>query len=127
MIDVSGFERPSADNEADANWLASFLTVKAGPFSGTMRVAFTTHDLTVLHDRLKQALASQSGTVHFENTDGELSLAVDFKKRGGASIKGVAQTSGPLGAALHIQLETDQSTLTQTLHQLGGCSASFPR
>jgi hypothetical protein len=126
LIEVSGFERPSADNEADANWLASFLTVKAGPFSGTMRLAFMTHDLTVLRDRLKQALASQSGAVAFENTDGELSLAVDFNERGGASIKGVARTHGPLGAALHFQFETDQSALTQTLYQLEDALRAFP-
>jgi hypothetical protein len=126
VIEVSGYERSSADNEDDANWLTSSLTVKAGPFSGTMRVAFTTHDLTLLHDRLKQALVSLSGTVPFENTDGELSLTVDFNKRGGASIKGIAQTRGPLGAALHFQLETDQSALTQTLHQLDDVLRAFP-
>lgn len=45
----------------------------------------------------KHALASLSGTVPFENTDGELSLAIDFNRRGGASIEGVAQTADRSG------------------------------
>jgi TonB family protein len=59
-IEVLAYENPSAANQDDANWLATKLAVEAGPFSGSFKVAFTTHDLISLHDqhRIRQARKS---------------------------------------------------------------------
>jgi multidrug efflux pump subunit AcrA (membrane-fusion protein) len=125
-IEVSAYENPSATDEDDANWLASKLTVKAEPFSGSFKVAFTTHDFASLHERLKKALASLSEAVTFQSTEDDLSLTIEFNKRGTATIAGVAQPHGSRGAALHFRLDTDQSALTRTLRELESVLRRFP-
>jgi hypothetical protein len=57
VMEVYGYERPTATNKDDANWLRCALTMKAGPFAGTFDVAFTTYDFIKLRDDLKKALA----------------------------------------------------------------------
>jgi hypothetical protein len=126
VIEVSAYENPSATHEDDANWLASRLTVSAEPFSGSFKAAFTTHDLASLHEQLKKALVSLSGTVTFQSTEDDLSLTIEFNKRGAASITGVAQPHGSRGAALHFRFDTEQSALTRTLHELEVVLRRFP-
>jgi hypothetical protein len=126
-IDVASYENPSATNRDDANWLASTISVKAEPFSGVLNAAFTTHDLINLYEQLKKALARLSGTVAFQSTDGDLSLTIEFNKRGAATISGLIQPHGSHGASvLQFRLDTDQSALSQTLRQLELAVRRFP-
>lgn len=127
-IDVASYENPSATDRDDANWLASTIGVKAEPFSGAFNATFTTHELIILHEQLKKALASLSVTVTFQSTEGDLSLSIEFSKRGAATISGVVQPVVSHGAAsaLHFRLDTDQSALTQTLRQLEVALRRFP-
>jgi hypothetical protein len=125
-IEVLAYENPSAANQDDANWLATKLSVEAGPFSGSFKVAFTTHDLISLHDQIKKALESLSGTVSFQNLEDDLSLNIEFDKRGRASVSGVAHPHGSQRAALHFQFDTDQSVLSRTAQELGAVLRKFP-
>jgi hypothetical protein len=50
-----GYERSSAEDQDDANWLKCEVSLKVGPFSDAFNAAFTTYDLvrslsTVEHD-----------------------------------------------------------------------------
>jgi hypothetical protein len=127
LIEILSYENPSTANEDDASWLTSILSAKVGPFSGRFNVAFTTHDLTSLRDKLKEALASLSGTVTFRSTEDDLSFTIEFDKRGAAKISGVIQPHGFQGtSALQFRLDTDQSSLKETLCQLGAVLHQFP-
>ena len=127
VLQVASYENPSATDGNDANWLASSISVQAGPFSGVLNAAFTTHDLFNLYEQLKKALASLSGSVTFQSTEGDLSLTIEFNKRGAATISGVIQPHGSHGASvLQFQLDTDQSALSQSLRQLEVALRLFP-
>ena len=125
-IDVYGYERPGAEDLDDANWLKCALTIKVGPFNGAFRSAFTTYDLAVLAENLKKALASLSGTVSFQNTEQDIVLDMAFDKRGTAIIIGTAQPHRSLEASLKFRLDTDQSYLVQTLHEVEAVLHKFP-
>ncbi len=125
-IEVLAYENPSAANQDDANWLATKLAVEAGPFSGSFKVAFTTHDFISLHDQLKKAAESLSGTVSFQNLEDDLSLNIEFDKRGRATVSGVAHPHGSQRVALHFRFETDQSVLNRTAQELGAVLRQFP-
>ena len=66
------FENRSGEDEVDAIWLDSTVTVKAGAFLGSFKAAFTTHDLVNRHEQLKSALEYQSGRVSVQSTEGDL-------------------------------------------------------
>jgi hypothetical protein len=112
------FENRSGENEVDAIWLDSTVTVKAGAFLGSFKAAFTTDDLVNLREQLKSALARLSGSVSFQNTEGGLSLTIEFDSRGEASITGVAQPNRLHRGILHFRVDTDQFALNRTLHEL---------
>lgn len=125
-IEVYGYERPDTEDQDDANWLKCEVGIKAGPFSGAFKSAFTTYDLIALAERLKSSLAALSGTVSFQNTEHDIMLEIGFDKRGAASINGTAQPHRSLEASLAFRFDTDQSCLTQTLHQLEAVLRRFP-
>ena len=125
-IEVCGYERPGAEDQDDANWLRCEVSIKAGPFSGAFKSAFTTHDLIALAERLRGTLAALSGTVSFQNSEQDIVFDIAFDKRGTASINGTAQPHRALEACLTFRFDTDQSCLAQTLRQLEAVLRSFP-
>jgi hypothetical protein len=126
VIEVLGYENPSAKNEDDANWLATSLRVEAGPFSGSFRLAFTTHDLTTLLDQIQNALGALTGTVSFQNLEDDVSLNIRFDSRGGATVSGAAHPHLSQGVALHFQFDSDQSILRNTARELEATLRRFP-
>jgi hypothetical protein len=44
-VEVLGYENPTATDPDDANWLEAILKLKAGPFSGSLKLAMTTIEL----------------------------------------------------------------------------------
>lgn len=63
-------EARSMAGERDPVWLDSTVTVEAGAFLGAFKASFTTDDLVSLHNQLKSALMTRSGTVSCQNTGG---------------------------------------------------------
>lgn len=125
-IEVHGYERPAAEDQDDANWLRCEVSVKAGPFGGSFKSAFTTYDLIGLADRLKVGLAELSGTVSFQNTEHDIVFDITFDKRGNANVHGTAQPHRSPEGSLTFRFDTDQSYLAQTLRQLEAVLRSFP-
>src|SRR5580704_988386 len=111
------FENRSTKNEMDAVWLDSTVTVQAGSFSESFRVSFTTDDLVSLHEQLKSALTTLSGTVFCQTTGGGFSLAIKLDRCGKAAITGVAHPNRLRAGILHFQLDTDHFALTRTLRE----------
>jgi len=126
IIEISDYERQLADNEDDANWLSSTITVQAGPLGGTFAAALTTHDLVVLYERLRAALQSLSGIVNFESTEEDISLEFSFSRRGSVSISGVAKPHASAAGVLQFRLETDQSLINVAVQQLSIAVLHFP-
>jgi hypothetical protein len=126
VIEISGYERPGAEDQDDANWLRSEVTIKIGPFSGAFKSAFMTYDLIGLHDRLKNGLAALSGTLSFQNTEHDIAFDIEFDKRGAATISGTAHPHRTPEASLKFGFDTDQSYLAQTLSQLEAVLRKFP-
>lgn len=124
-LEINGYERPEAEDPDDANWLMCKLTIKAGSFSGAFKSAFTTYDLVALHERLKIALKTLSGTFTFRNTEDDVKLDVQFDERGCAVLSGTAQPHQSLEGSLTFRFDTDQSYLSQTLRQLEGALRTF--
>jgi hypothetical protein len=102
------------------------MTIKAGPFSGAFKSAFTTYDFIALVEHLKGALATLSGTVSFQNTENDIALNIEFDKRGNGNIHGTAQPHRSPEASLAFRFDTDQSYLAQTLRELESVLRHFP-
>ena len=120
------FENRSTKNEMDAVWLDSTVTVQAGSFSESFRVSFTTDDLVSLHEQLKSALTTLSGTVFCQATGGGFSLAIKLDRCGKAAITGVAHPNRLRAGILHFRLDTDHFALIRTLRELEDTLQAFP-
>jgi hypothetical protein len=125
-IEVDGYERPLAENQDDANWLKCIISVNAGPFSGSFKTAFTTHDFVVLHERIQNQLAEMSGDITFENTEGDLTLNINIDKKGTALMSGTVHPHKSLETSLRFEFESDQSYIEQTRRQVQAVIRKFP-
>lgn len=126
VMEVFDYENPLAQHPDDASWLKTALTFEVGSFSGAFKTAFTTHDLVALHDRTEQVLKSLSGRASFQNTEGDLTLNVEFSKSGKVQIDGVAEPHGLVKAALHFSFASDPSAVAETVRELKHVIERFP-
>jgi len=126
LIEVDGYERPSAEDYDDANWLKCTVAVNAGAFDGNFKTTFTTHDFVVLHERVEHQLAEMSGDITFENTEGDLTLNINMDKRGAALMSGTVHPHKYLEASLRFEFESDQSYLEQTRRQIQAVIRKYP-
>jgi hypothetical protein len=125
-VRIVEFETRSKVDESDTVWLDSTVTVQAGAFIGSFKASFTTDDLVNLHEQLKSALATLSGTVISHNTGGGLSLAIKLDSAGRATISGVAYPNRLRRGTLTFQLATDHFALIRTLGELENAMRAFP-
>jgi hypothetical protein len=125
-IDVHAYERPDASDRDDANWLSCEIAIKAGPFAGTFRCAFTTFDLLTLAERLSGALKVLSGTVSFQNTEQDIDFQIDFDKRGTAILRGEVRSHRSPEISLGFRFDSDQTYLAQSLRQTETVLRKFP-
>ena len=86
-VKIIGFET----SENAGNRLGSTIAVSIGAFTGSFKAAFTTGDLIMLDEQLRNALASRSDIVSFKNTGGDLSLSIEFKHPEKPILSGVIQ------------------------------------
>jgi hypothetical protein len=126
VVEVFDYENPLAQNPDDASWLKATLTCAIGSFSGAWETAFTTYDLMALHDRMEQVLRSAFGRASFQNTEGDLTLNVEFSKSGKVQIDGVAEPHGSVKAALHYIFASDPSAVAETVRELKQVIERFP-
>jgi hypothetical protein len=125
-LEVFDYENPRAQNPDDANWLKAELTCRIGPFSGAWKTAFTTYDLTALHDRIEPVLKALSGRASFQNTEGDLTLNVEFSKSGKVQIEGVAEPPATVKSALDFGFASDPSAVAKTVRELKDVIEQFP-
>jgi hypothetical protein len=126
MLDASGYQRPSATDLYDANWLNSTVSITAGPFSGSFNTNLSTYDFVKLQEQLEELVQRLSGRLDFETTENDLVLSVEFSHRGTAAVSGLLRPGGSEATTLSFRLETDQSALSETVRQLKGLLRRLP-
>jgi hypothetical protein len=125
-LEVSDYERPTASDVYDANWLKTTVSIAAGPFSGSFRANLTTYEFARLHGQLAEAVKRLSGRVDFESTESDILLAVEFSHRGTATVSGLLRPNGSERTTLSFNFETDQSILSETVRQLDELVVHLP-
>jgi len=125
-IEVSGYERPIAQNVDDANWLKCRVAVNLGYFTGEYPATFVTSDFVRFRDGLKTVLSTMGGSASLETCEEALNCTVEMKSNGAARIKGKAQVHQNIAAALSFSFESDQSFAAQTLREVEAVIAEYP-
>ncbi len=125
-IEVAGYEREAAEDEDDADWLSSIISIQAGAFSGKFETSLRAYELDVLHEQLQAALQSLTGTVAFQTTEGDLSLEFAFGARGSVLITGAAEPHRFRTGALKFRIESDQSYVALALQEIKAILRLFP-
>jgi hypothetical protein len=119
-------ENPAAAKELNTVWLDSTVTVQAGAFLGSFKASVTTNDLVRLHDQLKSALTSLSGTALFQSSGGGLSLAIKLDSDEKTYITGLAHPKRLRQGILHFEIDTNHFALTRSLGEIKGALREFP-
>jgi len=125
-IRIVEFENCSPQNDRDAFFLDSTVTIQAGAFLGSFKASITTDDLVSLHQQLKSAITTLSGTVSFQNTGGSLALSITLDSTGRAAITGVAQPNRLRSGTLHFHIATDHFALIRALREMQDTLRAFP-
>jgi hypothetical protein len=125
-VGIIRFETSSLEKENAGNWLDSTISVNIGAFTGSFKAAFTTGDLIMLDEQLRNGLASKSGMVSFKNTGGDLSLSVEFKHPANPILSGVIPPHRLRQGVLHFRLDISQAALYRTLQELEDALHKFP-
>jgi hypothetical protein len=99
--------------------------VSIGAFTGSFKAAFTTGDLIMLDEELRNALASRSDIVSFKNTGGDLSLSIEFKHPEKPILSGVIQPHRLPQGVLHFRLDISRAALYRTLEELENTLQKF--
>ena len=126
IIEVSGYERPIAQNIDDANWLTCRVFVNLGYFSGEYPATFVTSDFVRFRNELKNVLSEMGGSASFETCEESLNCSIEMKKTGIAQIGGKVQIHGNVITALQFSFQSDQSFLTETLLQVEAIIRDYP-
>jgi hypothetical protein len=118
ILEVSDYERPTASDEYDANWVMAHVSIQSGPFSGSFRASFSTHDFARLEREFSDAVKTLAGSIEFESAEGDLSFSIKLSNRGSADVAGSAKPNTWPGSTLSFAFETDQTVLAEAVRQL---------
>jgi hypothetical protein len=124
-VRVIGFEHSFPERQNAENWLNSTISVNVGAFTGLFKTAFTSDDLVMLDEQLRNALSSKSGPVSFRNRGGDLSLCIEFSHPEHLILSGVIQPHCLPHGVLHFRLDTSKAALNRTLRGLEDALRKF--
>jgi hypothetical protein len=125
-FEILGYENNQAQTTEDANWLRAVLHIKAGPFSGSVKMALTTSELVVLYSKLVKSVISLRDVVEFSTMEGNLSLRIEFGAEGRVSIRGVITPDESEENAVHYGFHTDPITLERSTQEFARLVSRFP-
>jgi hypothetical protein len=126
MLEVSDYERPTASDTYDANWVKTQVSIQSGPFNGNFHASFSTYDFARLESQLSDAVKKLTGTIEFESAEGDLAFSVSFSNRGTADVSGAAKPNAWPDVALSFVFETDQTVLAEAVRQLSRLIRRLP-
>ena len=122
-ISVHKYERSSAENESDANWLMCSVRLSVSPFAGHMQIPFTTNDLHGLCADLESMMSMSKSEVVFESDEGLLPLHFCAGPRGDVKIAG--EMKGQHSSCKFI-IYSDQTYLSALIKSLHDTNTRFP-
>ena len=129
QIDISGYERPDAVDEYDANWLRARCSVALTEFSAVLSLSVLAQDFVRFTDELEQAVQLLKGTATFSTVECGLGIEIKFTTGGHADVFGSVRSQisfVPDQSVLSFSFETDQSFLTPTVRELKAIISRFP-
>jgi hypothetical protein len=128
LLRVAGYERPSLESGADANWLmadAEMTAETAGSFRAGRGVSLRTEELVSFRDALRRLVEELDGVATLAHMEDEVGCTIRLQ-RGTGELDAFVRNHVP-GVELRVQrARTDQSYLQDTLRQLEGLVAAFP-
>jgi hypothetical protein len=128
VLRVAGFERPSLESGADANWLVADVVMtaeSAGSFRAGRGVHLRTEELVAFRNALRRLVEELDGVATLTHMEDEVGCTIRLQ-RGSGELDAFVREHLP-GVELCVQrARTDQSYLQHTLRQLEDLVAAFP-
>lgn len=125
VVRVHRYERDTAQNSDDANWLHCSVLAEVGHFRGEVDAAFTTDDFMQLSTQVDEVLRGGCGQAAFHPLEEALTVRIEVDRAGRASVQGVLRDLG--GPTLSFGFDSDLSFLRPLRGQLADIVASFPK
>jgi len=124
-IAVHGFERETAEDPWDANWLRCSICVEQGAFRGAAGASFTTKDFVGFLSELGSVIADGQGTASFHPFEEVLTFQVALRRTGQVAVSGKLRDSTQRKAELSFHLETDFPSLKKAHSELAKMVSIF--
>lgn len=125
-ITVDRYERLTAQDESDLNWLKCELSARVGVFTGVFELGLTTDELESWGEQLGKLLERGSGEVLLVSEEDNLRLEVVLGLAGRAQLSGRISSQDMARAALEFQAETDRTSLAQLHADLRRIVRDYP-
>lgn len=125
-LEILGYENAQAQSVDDANWLRAKLQIRGGPFSGAITFAMTAHELLLLYREVESATKTLTGSVGFQNMEGNWAMNLNFERGGGGIISGSVTSDPGQKNVLHYELHSDGISLEGFVQALGRLAAQYP-
>lgn len=128
LLGVAGYERPSLDTGADANWLIGRVEMTAdagGSFRASRGVALRTEEVAAFRDALRRLVEELDGEATLTHMEDEVGCTIRLH-RGTGELDAFVREHVP-GLELRAdRVRTDQSYLQEAAKQLDALVAAFP-
>jgi hypothetical protein len=125
---VAGYERPSLESGADANWVVGEVEMTAdagGSFRASRGVALRTEELASFRDAVRRLVGELDGEATLHHMEDEVGCTIRLR-RGTGEVDAFVREHVP-GTELRVErVRTDQSYLQETADQLDALVAAFP-
>lgn len=125
-VEVLHYERERAGEYFDDNWLTVLIFVQAGGFTGKIRAAILTGELTILLKQLRALHTTLAGTAEFTTMEEQLHLLFSGDGKGHIELEGSLADQPGIGNRLHFSLQFDQSQLGTSICELEKVALGFP-
>lgn len=128
LLRLAGYERPSLESGADANWLTGTVEMTAesgGSFRASRGVAFRTEELAAFRDALSRLIEQLDGEATLNHMEDEVGCTIRLR-RGTGELEAFVREHVPTNELRVANVRTDQSYLHQTAEQLDSLVAAFP-
>jgi hypothetical protein len=126
-VRIISYERASATNQSDANWLRCKVEANFGTFSGSAEYAVTTTDLAQFEKSLHEMLDGKIKKAYFSTMEEEIGFEVDLNGRGQSTVSGFLKSPAIPRVKIEFAFQSDQSYLQQTLSALSQVNEQFPK
>ncbi len=126
VIGVESYERATANDQSDANWLRCNVAGTFGAFSCSGSYSFTTTDMAQFLYSLEAALEGKAAKAYFSTMEEGLSMEIEINTRGQATVTGFVKSTRIPKVKLMFSFRSDQSYLQHTLADLREINQQFP-